>query len=71
MGGLEKEGESKQSGRWGRNVESEVRKEEERNAGREVDLVRQGRRIRKEAGDDVTMQLTPPAPALHWGWICV
>lgn len=26
-------------------------------------------RIKKESGDDVTMQLTPPAPALHWGWL--
>lgn len=28
-------------------------------------------RIKKESGDDVTMQLTPPAPALHWGWLSV
>ena len=28
-------------------------------------------RIRKEADDDVTMALTPPAPTLHWGCLSV
>lgn len=51
----------------GENSESVERGDEERDEVRE--RWRGRGRIRKEAVDDVTMQLTPPAPALHWGWL--